>query len=49
MNDQRRQLLHINPGAAGKQGMHQVGTLVRFTIEGAEIRDLEIMELPRRQ
>lgn len=49
MNDQRRQLLHINPGAAGKQGMHQVGTLVRFTIDGREIRDLEIMELPRRQ
>ncbi|MBK6962841.1 MAG: metallophosphoesterase family protein [Bacteroidales bacterium] len=48
INDPKNNLLHINPGAAGKQGMHQVGTLVRFTIEGADIRDLEIMELPKK-
>jgi len=48
INDPKNDLLHINPGAAGKQGLYQVGTLVRFTIDGKDIRDLEIMELPRK-
>lgn len=43
--DEKNQLLHINPGAAGKSGMHQVITLVRFTITGNQIKDLEIVEL----
>lgn len=38
-------LLHVNPGAAGKYGFHQVQTLVRFVIDGADIRDLEVIEL----
>lgn len=38
-------LLHINPGAAGLQGWHQVRTLVRFTIDGANFKDLEVIEL----
>lgn len=37
--------LHINPGAAGQQGFHKVRTLVRFSIDGAEIKDLEVIEL----
>lgn len=37
--------LHINPGAAGKQGWHQVRTLVKFTIDGKETKDLEVIEL----
>lgn len=37
--------LHINPGAAGRQGWHQVRTLVKFTIDGKEIKDLEVIEL----
>jgi putative phosphoesterase len=37
--------LHINPGAAGKYGFHTVRTLVRFVIEGKEIKDLEVIEL----
>jgi putative phosphoesterase len=37
--------LHINPGAAGKQGWQQVRTLVKFTIDGIDIRDIEIIEL----
>lgn len=40
-------LLHINPGAAGLQGWHQVRTLVRFTAENASFRDLEVIEIPR--
>ena len=38
-------LLHINPGAAGLQGWHRVRTLVRFTVDGANVRDLEVIEL----
>ncbi|MEI8272959.1 MAG: YfcE family phosphodiesterase, partial [Paludibacter sp.] len=38
-------LLHINPGAAGKQGFHKVQTLVRFEIDGEKIQNLEVIEL----
>lgn len=37
--------LHINPGAAGKQGWQAVRTLVKFAIDGKEIKDLEVIEL----
>ena len=37
--------LHINPGAAGRQGWHQVRTLVKFCIDGKEIKELEVIEL----
>ncbi|GHT56377.1 phosphoesterase [Bacteroidia bacterium] len=43
--DKRLQLLHINPGAAGKYGFHTVRTVVRFVIAGAEIKNLEVIEL----
>ena len=39
------QCLHINPGAAGMSGFHKVRTLIRFTIDGKEIKDLEVIEL----
>ena len=45
MYDKKNELLHINPGAAGKSGFHQVITMVRFTIDGINIKDLEIIEL----
>ena len=37
--------LHINPGAAGKQGWHQVRTLIKLTINGKQIKELEVIEL----
>lgn len=37
-------LLHLNPGAAGKSGFHKVRTALRFTIDGADIKDMEIWE-----
>ena len=37
--------LHINPGAAGKQGWQQVRTLVKFTIDGQDFKNLEVIEL----
>lgn len=38
-------MLHINPGAAGISGFHKVRTLVRFTIDNGEFKDLEVVEL----
>ena len=46
--DDQIQCLHMNPGAAGKQGWHQVRTLLRFTIDGAQIKDCEVVELGKR-
>lgn len=40
--------LHMNPGAAGKQGWHKIRTLLRFTIDGADIRNCEVIELGKR-
>lgn len=37
--------LHVNPGAAGKQGWQQARTLVRLAIDGKQIKDLEVIEL----
>lgn len=45
--DKKLNLLHINPGAAGKYGLHQVITAIRFVIEGKEIKKLEVFELKR--
>jgi len=47
MPDEKYNLLHINPGAAGKYGLHQKITFVRFVINGSEIQDLEISEMNR--
>lgn len=43
--DKSLDLLHINPGAAGKQGFHKVQTLVRVEINGPKIENLEVIEL----
>ncbi len=43
--DRTLQCLHINPGAAGLQGWHNRRTLVRFTVDGKEFKDMEIIEL----
>ena len=48
MYDDALQCLHINPGAAGKQGWHQVLTLVTFVIDGHELKDCNVIELERR-
>ncbi|MDR3268940.1 MAG: metallophosphatase family protein [Tannerella sp.] len=45
MFDRRLGCLFINPGAAGKSGFQQVRTLVRFVIDGANVSDMEIIEL----
>lgn len=43
--DRTLDLLHINPGAAGKYGFHTVQTLLRFEINDTNIQNLEVIEL----
>ena len=45
MYDEKLKCLHLNPGAAGKQGWHKVRTLIRFAIDGKDIKDCEVIEL----
>ncbi len=47
MHDKKLNLLHINPGAAGRSGLHKKITAVRFVIDGAEIQRLEVFEKDR--
>lgn len=47
MYDKKTGCLHINPGAAGRYGFHQVRTAVRFILEGGNIKDLELVEYKR--
>jgi putative phosphoesterase len=46
--DRELDCLHMNPGAAGKQGWHTVRTLIRFAIDGKEIKNCEVIELKNR-
>ncbi|MGY8916193.1 MAG: metallophosphoesterase family protein [Flavobacteriales bacterium] len=48
MWDKKLSLLHMNPGACGKHGFHAVRTMLRFNIDGKDIKDLEIVELGKR-
>ena len=47
-HDDRLNLLHINPGAAGKQGWHKVRTLVRLEVDAGRILNCEVIELGKR-
>ncbi len=46
--DKQYSMLAVNPGAAGLYGFHPVRTLIRFTIDSGEIKDMEVVEIPRR-
>jgi putative phosphoesterase len=48
MPDKQLNLLHINPGAAGKSGFHIMRTIVRFGIDKGIVKDLEVIELGKR-
>lgn len=48
MHDKKLNCLHMNPGACGKSGFHQVRTMLRFQIDGKEIKALEVVELGKR-
>lgn len=49
MPDKKYQLLHINPGSAGKSGLHKKITMVRLTIDGDQIKVLDVFETDRDQ
>ena len=49
MYDKQLQCLHLNPGAAGVYGFHTVRTMLRFKIDGANIKDLEVWQTPKRK
>ncbi|WP_010134865.1 metallophosphoesterase family protein [Ochrovirga pacifica] len=46
--DAKLNLLHMNPGAAGKHGFHQVRTMLRFEIKNKQVTNLEVIELGNR-
>jgi len=46
--DKKLDLLHLNPGAAGKHGFHSIRTMLRFELDQGEIKNLEIIELEKR-
>ena len=45
MFDAQLNCLHMNPGAAGKQGWHKARTIIRFVIDGKDMKDCEVIEL----
>jgi putative phosphoesterase len=46
--DEKHHCLHINPGAAGNQGWHKLRTIVRLVMDGAKMKDCEVIELGKR-
>lgn len=48
MPDKKLNLIHMNPGACGKYGFHQVRTMLRFELNSGKIEKLEVIELGNR-
>jgi uncharacterized protein len=48
MYDDKINCLHMNPGAVGKHGWHKVRTLIRFVIDGKDMKDCKVIELGKR-
>lgn len=48
MYDNKINCLHMNPGAAGNQGWHKLRTIIRFVIDGKNMKDCEVIELGRK-
>ena len=46
--DKNLNLLHLNPGAAGREGFQKVRTVLRFSIDGDVVKDMEIIEFAKR-
>jgi predicted phosphodiesterase len=47
VRDTKRDMLVLNPGAAGIQGFHVVRTAIRFKVEDGQIHSVEVFELDR--
>ena len=48
MYDKKNNHLHLNPGAAGISGFHNIRTMLRFKLDSDKIKELEIIELGKR-
>ena len=48
MYDKKNKHLHLNPGAAGISGFHNIRTMLRFKLDSDKIKELEIIELGKR-
>jgi uncharacterized protein len=48
MYDEKFQCLHMNPGAAGRVGWHKMRTIIRFVVDGDNMKDCEVIELDKR-
>ena len=49
MPDRKRDMMVLNPGAAGIYGIHLVRTALRFHIDSGGIHDMEVFELDKKQ
>jgi hypothetical protein len=47
MYDKEFDLLHINPGACGRQGFHLKSTLIKFCLDNGKAKDLDILEFEK--
>ena len=45
MNIKGRDMMHLNPGAAGIHGFHQIRTMLRFEIAQGKLQNMEVVEL----
>ncbi len=41
-------MLYINPGAAGRQGLHHIKTIMRLTLDKGKVTNLEVIEMGKR-
>jgi uncharacterized protein len=48
MFDDKLNCLYMNPGAAGKYGWHKTRTIIRFVIDGKEMKHCEVIELGKK-
>ena len=48
MPDSKNNLLHLNPGACGVHGWHQIATIMRFALHEGRVKNLEVIELGKR-
>ncbi len=46
--DSNLNCLYMNPGAIGRQGFHQMRTLLLFSLDKGEIKNLKVVELGKR-
>lgn len=45
MHIKARNMMHLNPGAAGIQGFHHIRTMLRFEVHQGKLQQMEVIEL----